>query len=260
MTIGNVVAGTLLVGAAYWFVYLRPRARCVRHGRSARRKAFGAALCAFIALSWGCAGPVKGLYPPVEGEPVKSVYVVSHGWHTGIVVNRRDIPEGVWPEHHDFPDSEHLEVGWGDRDFYQAAEPTSGLALKAAFWPTSSVLHIMAFRGPVEGFLRGSESIKIRLSAQGFQELGAFIQGAYARDEAGRTIPLGPGQYGTSRFYLAGGKYFLLRTCNNWIARALRAAGCPVTPFYAVTAGNVMYQARKCGAGTRPESSPGDLR
>lgn len=228
--------------------------------RGAARKAFGAALCAFVALSWGCAGPVKGLYPPGEGEPVKSVYVVSHGWHTGIVVNRRDIPEGVWPEHHDFPDSEHLEVGWGDGDYYQAAEPTSGLALKAAFWPTSSVLHLVAFRGPVEGFHRGSDRIEVRVSARGLEELGRFIQAAYARDELGRAIPLGPGQYGTSRFYLAREKYFLLNTCNKWIARALRSAGCPVTPLYAVTAGNVMYQARKCGAGTKPESSPGDLR
>lgn len=232
----------------------------VKHGRVAWGRPVGAALCAFLGLSWGCAGPIQGLYPPEAGDPVTSVYVVSHGWHTGLVVNRRDIPEGIWPEHNDFPNSDYLEVGWGDRDFYQAAEPTSGLALKAAFWPTASVLHVAGFRGPVERFLGGAERIEIGLSPRGFRALTAFIQDAYARDESGKAIPLGPGQYGQSRFYLARETYFLLKTCNTWIARALRAAGCPVTPLYAVTAGNVMYQARKCRAGTRPESSPGDLR
>ena len=232
----------------------------MKHGPVASRRAPLAALGAFLALSWGCAGPVRGLYPPGEGEAVRSVYVVSHGWHTGIVVNRQDIPEGVWPEHNDFPDSEYLEVGWGDRDFYQAAEPTSGLALKAVFWPTASVLHVVGFRGPAERFPGGAGRIEIGLSPRGFRALAAFIEDTYARDESGKAIPLGPGQYGQSRFYLARETYFLLKTCNTWIARALRAAGCPVTPLYAVTAGNVMYQARKCRAASRPESSPGGLR
>lgn len=215
------------------------------------RRAVWVVLCAFLGFSWGCAGPVRGLYPPGEGEPVRSVYVVSHGWHAGIVVNKHDVPEGFWLEHNDFPGSDYLEVGWGDRDFYQAAEPTSGLALKAAFWPTASVLRVAGFRGPAERFLAGAESIEIGLSPRGIRALTAFIQDAYARDESGQAIPLGPGQYGVSRFYLARETYFLLTTCNTWVARALRSAGCPVTPLFAVTAGNVMYQARKCRAASR---------
>ncbi|MFQ5830981.1 MAG: DUF2459 domain-containing protein [Candidatus Methylomirabilia bacterium] len=210
-----------------------------------------AALCAVIVLSSGCAGPVKGLYPPAEGESAKAIYVVSHGWHTGVVVRRQDIPDGIWPEHNDFADSEYVEVGWGDRDFYRAPEATSGLALKAVFWPTSSVLHIVGFDDPVGRALRGSDIIAINVSDRGHKELSTFIQDAYARDESGRAIPLGPGQHKNSRFYLASEKYYLLKTCNNWTARALRSAGVPITPLYAVTAGNVMYQVGKFGRATR---------
>jgi hypothetical protein len=45
-----------------------------------------------------CAGPVKELYPPSKDEPTRSIYLVSHGWHTGIVIKRMDIPNGIWPD------------------------------------------------------------------------------------------------------------------------------------------------------------------
>ena len=218
-------------------------------GRAAPRRVSvgGIALVIFVGLLWGCAAPVKGLLPPAEGEAVRFVYVVSHGWHTGIVLRRRDIPERVWPEHSDFAGSEYVEVGWGDRDFYQAEEPTSGLALKAAVWTTSSVLYVAGFSHPPDRFLQPGDVEEVRLSARGLDELGAFIGKAHARDDRGRAIPLGPGPAPNSRFYLARGRYSLLNTCNNWVARALRAAGCPITPLYAVTARNVMFQVRMCG-------------
>ena len=47
----------------------------------------------------GCVGPVTNLYPPGADDPVREFYVVSHGWHTGIVIDRDDVPQKVWPEH-----------------------------------------------------------------------------------------------------------------------------------------------------------------
>jgi formate transporter len=31
VTIGNIIGGAIMVGAVYWFIYLRPRAHCARH-------------------------------------------------------------------------------------------------------------------------------------------------------------------------------------------------------------------------------------
>ena len=81
-----------------------------------------------------------------------TIYLASHGWHAGIVVRRADIPRGVWPQHGDFPDSEYLEVGWGDRDYYQTPDAHLGITLKAALLPTASVLHIVAFSGSVSAY------------------------------------------------------------------------------------------------------------
>ena len=204
-------------------------------------------LVVFSAAAAGCAKSIEGLYPPAPAELVQPIYVINHGWHTGIAVRRAGIPEGVWPEHADLADSEYLEVGWGNREFYMAPEGTPGLALKAALWPTPSVLHVAGFDGPVPQFFRQREIVEILVSARGFQRLAAFIGDAYAKDGAGRTMVLGQGQYANSRFYAAREKYSLLKTCNTWTARALRSAGLPITSLYAVSAGNVMAQTRPLG-------------
>lgn len=201
---------------------------------------------ALAAVVGGCVGPVASLYPPTRGEPTVVVWVVGHGWHTGLIVPRRAVPSGIWPRRDDDFDAEYLEIGWGDREFYQAREPTSGLAIKAALWPTPSALHVVAFDSPPARAFPGAEIIELSLSAQGFARLNAFIAQAFARDEHGRALPLGPGLYGASQFYLGRESYYLT-TCNVWTARALRSAGLPISPIYALTAGNVVFQAERAG-------------
>jgi hypothetical protein len=134
-----------------------------------------------------CAAPLREAYPPTRGEPVTSVSVVSHGWHTGIAVRPADIPEGVWPEHRQLGAAEQLEVAWGDRDFYMAPRGTLRLALRAAFWSSASVLHISAFDRPVDQVFPGQEVIQMRVSHQGLRRLAGFFQDAYARDPAGES-------------------------------------------------------------------------
>ena len=200
----------------------------------------------------GCARSVQGLYPPGAGEPIRSIYVINHGWHTGIAVRRADIPEGVWPQHRDLLASEYVEVGWGNRDFYLAPEGTVWLALKAAVWPTPGVLHVVGFDGPMERFFDGREIVQVLVSDRGFHQLAVVIQDAYAKDEAGTPIVVGPGQYANSRFYVAREKYYVLKTCNTWTVTALRAAGLPVVPLSAVTAAGAIAEARRFGGVLTP--------
>ena len=197
----------------------------------------------------GCLGPVEALYPPRAGEPVHPVWVVDHGWHTGLVVRADDVPPGFWPERADFPGARYLEVAWGDRDFYAAPRGTFVLALRAAFASRGSVVHVVGFAEPAERYFAGSEVVEVALSRAGVETLARFIDAAHARPAAGRAARLGPGLYGASGFYPATARYGLLNTCNTWIASALRAAGCPITPLWAVTAGGVLRQVRPLGRG-----------
>ena len=199
-----------------------------------------------VLLGGACLGPLPDRYPPRSGEASVTIYVVGHGWHTGIVVRRDDVPTGAWPESGRLPVTRFLEVGWGDRAFYESPDAGASLALKAALASEASVLHVAGFdRTPAEYFPR-AEIIAIELSSRGMESVAAFISRTYARDAAGEPIELGPGLYPGSRFYAASGRYSLVNTCNTWIAEALQAGGCPITPVWAVTAGNLLFQAERC--------------
>jgi len=211
----------------------------------------------FLATSCGaCATPVRDAPTPSECGLHKTIYLVSHGWHAGIVLRRADIPDSVWPELGDLPDTDYLEVGWGDMDFYQTADPHMGLILKAALLPTASVLHIVGFNGPVPAYFLYSEIIRIELSSAGFEHLSRTIAASFTLDEAGNARSLGPGLYGNSRFYLSRETYHLFNTCNVWTARALRAAGLPITPTRAISVESLMSQARKFGMVVQSEPKP----
>lgn len=209
-------------------------------------------------LLCACASPPKDLFPPDPGEPSKTIYLVSHGWHAGIVVKRADIPAGIWPQHNDFPDAEYLEVGWGDKDYYMTPSPHMGITLKAGLLPTASVLHIVGFNGSVTRYFAHSEVIRVELSEVGFQRLCSYLENSYALDQAGRSQTLAPSLYGAGQFYLSRESYHAFNTCNVWTARGLREAGCPVTPAENLTVDDLMTRVAKFGAVI--QNIPADLK
>jgi uncharacterized protein (TIGR02117 family) len=200
-----------------------------------------------VVACCACAAPVKDLFPPGDNASTKPIYLVSHGWHAGIVLRRTDIPADRWPENVDFPYAEFLEVGWGDKQYYQTPDAHFGITLRAALWPTSSVLHIVGFSGAVTAYYSSSEIIEIKLGEPGFELLSRYIAASFARDEGGQARPLGRGLYGNSRFYLSRESYHLFNTCNVWTARALRAASVPITHSFSITVEQLMAQAQMFG-------------
>ena len=184
---------------------------------------------------------------PVAVPEVEPIYLVSHGWHVGLVIRRTDATAAHWPEQEDFPDATFLEVGWGDRDYYQDPDPGVGKLLKAGLWPTKSVLHIVGFSRRVTAYFPRSEIIRIDVPEAGVDALAAYIHDAYARDDEGRPLALGPGLYGESRFYAGRQRYHVFKNCNTWAARALRAAGVRVRPAEILTADDLLAQARPFG-------------
>jgi len=200
-----------------------------------------------VVACCACAAPVMDLFPPGDNASTKPIYLVSHGWHAGIVLRRADIPADLWPGNVDFPYAEFLEVGWGDKQYYQTPDAHFGITLRAALWPTSSVLHIVGFSGAVTAYYSSSEIIEIKLGEPGFELLSRYIAASFARDESGQALPLGRGLYGNSRFYLSHESYHLFNTCNVWTARALRAASVPITPSFSITVEQLMAQAQTVG-------------
>ena len=137
--------------------------------------------------------------------------------------------------------------GWGDRAYYPATDPSLWLGLRALLWPTAGVLHMVAFSGPVERYFASAEIVALQITPQGFARLVAAISASHELDAASQPIPLGPGLYGTSRFYASREAFHLFATCNVWVAGMLREAGVPVSPTLSQTAGTLFAQLRRHG-------------
>ncbi|MGY6276056.1 DUF2459 domain-containing protein [Methylomonas sp. MgM2] len=213
-------------------------------------------LWAFLfCLLWlcsACAGPPtfsvqdEASAPSLRpvGDAAVSIYVVNHGWHTGLVVRRIDIPSGLIPEAADFPSSDYLELGWGDWDYYQSSGPGLWLTLKASLWPTASVLHVVGIQGAAASHFAGYEMIRLDVARAGFARFVAYLHSSFLRLGALKTRPIGSGWEPHSLFYPARGKFHLLNTCNSWVASALEAAGYPMGTLEPVTAGQLMAKVR----------------
>jgi hypothetical protein len=80
------------------------------------------------------------------------------------------------------------------------------------------------------------------VSAEALEALIQFIEASLAGDAEGRLVRLEAGSTPLSVFYLARGHFHLLNTCNAWTARALQAAGLPLTPALTLTAYHLMQQ------------------
>jgi uncharacterized protein (TIGR02117 family) len=175
---------------------------------------------------------------PLTGQ--KEIYVVSHGWHTGLVLPAKEMQSRLPPLKERFGNTPYIEFGWGDKGFYQAKEITTGLTFRAMFWSSGSVIHAVAVAGDVSRFFPNSEVQKLCLSDAAASSLFDFVASSFARNQQGEIIELKNGIYGNSQFYAGIGDYYLFNTCNKWTAKGLRSAGLDISPVFKLSAGSVM--------------------
>ena len=192
-----------------------------------------------------CAGPVHQLYPSDESKRPIPVYIISHGWHVGLAVESVHI-KPLLPPNKDIPDSRYLKFGWGDRSYYPDTDAGIWLMLRAGLIPTRSVLHVAGINRPVSDYFPSSTVVKVMVSKQGAERMGQYIAEQFERKNG--TIQVAAnGLYPNSIFFDAKERYFFPKTSNRWTAKALRETGYPISPFYAITSGNVIKQAAKHG-------------
>lgn len=196
-----------------------------------------------MSMLVGCSTAKEWRYPPLSEQDKQSVYLVDHGWHTGIVVPANALNAVLPFLARDFPNARFYEVGWGDYDFYQAEENTLGLALQALIWPGDGVLHIAGFSIAPERYFYGGEVLALSLSNEAMTKLQHFIRDAFVLPGQGNRLR--EGLYGDSHFYSAKGTFHLFNTCNSWVAEGLDRAGVPISTFLTITSGNVLRQTRE---------------
>lgn len=150
------------------------------------------------------------------------MYVVTHGWHSGIVLGRGELVRRLPALAADIGQDGHVEVGWGEARFYQARETHAGMALRAVLWRNASVLQVVPFADPPRRYFSGSEVVEVRTDDAGYAATLAFIAATFKQD----LQRLGPSLYGNGWFYRAEGAFHLFNTCNDWVARAIESGRC----------------------------------
>ncbi len=198
----------------------------------------------FLLVAVACANlPAASAFG--AGTEVRTIHVISNGWHTSVVVKRQDIASNNIPELADFPGAKYMEFGWGDAEYFPAKQTTFGMTMRAAFTSTPAVMHVVgSFRHPTSRYPT-AEIIELSINPDGLRNLIQYIHYSFERNHVDREKFSDPGLYGNSMFYPATGSFHIGNTCNSWTAKALNAAGFDVDSAVASPAADLMLQLRE---------------
>ncbi len=209
----------------------------------------GLSICSLVLLTACSTVPrSQDRFVDEPGQATRRIHVVSHGWHTGIVVPS-DVATTYLPDlEKRFGSVPFLEFGWGDKGFYQAETISAGLALQAMFWPTDAVMHVVAVPERADRYFPHSEVVSLCVSDAALASMMQFVARSFVRN-ADNLAPSQNGLYGDSQFYAAVGDYFMFNTCNTWTATGLYEAGVEISP-HLLTASAVMRAVADAAEGT----------
>jgi uncharacterized protein (TIGR02117 family) len=220
---------------------MRPIARVILLGVAAT-----IALVAILAILTARPGDAK-LWPAASGATSTEIFVVSHGYHAGLVLPTAKVAslasrEGqgaliaVTQRFASFP---FIEIGWGDQGFYTEVPDAKSLtvahAVRALFLPGNpSVLHVVGLADHPHKIFASSDTVPVPLEEEGFARMMRMMEKSFARTgEPPAPQVMGPGLYGPSAFYRAVDNFHLFNVCNHWVARQLSAAGLATAPVVA---------------------------
>jgi uncharacterized protein (TIGR02117 family) len=179
--------------------------------------------------------PLPGRLQEAGDEPPVFVFVCASLAHTDIVVPSRDplmdwrilFPAAAPPG---LPPQAFLAFGWGDLRFFRETPAWSDVRPSTALGALAG-LHDTALRvvavNPPDG---NPNCLKLAIDRKGRQALVDYIRDTLQPDDAGEP-QWQPGGTEGEAYYLAKGRYGPLRTCNQWTAEALGAAGLPHAYF-----------------------------
>lgn len=190
--------------------------------------------------------PAPNVAAPGAGDCIE-LHLYSNGYHSDI-----GAPAALFPENHPlrrlYPEAESFLIGWGDEAFYKSDGTNLWLGVQALIPPSPSVLHITYDAPEASAYLGPNDDLAIGVSGEGAARFVAFVDRALVLDEAGAPIRLSDGKVvGRSAFLRSRGSFHLFNVCNQWMARALRAAGVDVNARAAWLAGPLIRQARRSG-------------
>ncbi len=145
-------------------------------------------------------------------------------------------------------------IGWGDAAFFVDESPMEGRLLdgaRAFFRPgNASVVMLDPESGDPRHRFAPENRRSLRLSQAGFDDMRGRIEGSLMlRDGRPHLSTARPAD--GAHFFASHETFWIGYLCNSWMARVLNAAGLPVRPLRAVTAGEVIASLDRAELDTR---------
>jgi len=193
------------------------------------------ALCVMVAtVLFGCATPSKDLWPPHPKQAAQTIYVSLDTLHA-MIAFPADRP-------HAFRSTSlgYEEWGYAERAWYLEGKTGLTGAVRALFWPTEGVVEVGYHDEPwaYRPQQPPASLFTFSLSREGYSRLRAHLRRTVAGiDPIAST--------NGSTFYSAARSYHLFHTCHQYAAEALREAGLPVSPFWALGRSSLAWQLRR---------------
>jgi len=176
--------------------------------------------CCTQIFSTGCATFPHSPSSLPKHFPPQTVIVSLDTWHAMLAF--------PFPNISDDGRQEFEEWGYAERAWYVEGKTGIGGIFRALFWPTDGVVEVgrhtsiwaeRTLQPPVNVFV-------FHLELEPYRQLRQFLESTlFSR------TPLA--QFGGSAFYPSARSYHVLHTCHQYAARALQAAGLPLTPALA---------------------------
>ena len=128
--------------------------------------------------------------PPSDGV---TMYLIAAGWHTEIALPIHAIHGPLRALTSDFPRSQYLVFGWGERNYYMARAPTFDDAMRALL-PGPAVLLVTPLYRPPRDSRAGAQLFEVGLPTAGLDPLSNHIWAAFDKSGDGtpRRLAAGP--------------------------------------------------------------------
>ena len=224
-----------------------PRARPAQNARVHA----GFFLIVFTLLLSACAtepyarAPLSDIGDAEAHPKPHRIFAVGHGWHVGLVLPADTLTTQMPDLKRRFGDVKFLELGWGDKGFYQAPNQdiTFALRMQAMFWSSGAVMHVVAVPPTPDtpfDYFSGSDIVELCVTERELAALNEFVTNSFLKNAGGETIRMKAGIYGDSQFYEATGRFHLMNTCNKWVAKSLQSMGFDIDPTFNLTSASVL--------------------
>lgn len=197
-----------------------------------------------ILLATGCVSPVPEVWPPPAGSPAHDIVVSVDTWHAVIAIPQNSSPQpsrssplapSPAPRALLYEEWSYAEHAW----YLEGRQGFTGV-LRALFWPTAGVVEVGTHARPWSERTPDppAEEFRFTVSEEGYAGLRRFLEGSREAEMPLRVV-------GGRAFYPARRAYSFLHQCHQYAARALRAAGLPVSSRWAMTRSLFVAQLRR---------------